>query len=217
MKRIRWAKQMREWFGPDANIMLDLSGDLWTGAKNTLMSYKPGDTHMLVLQDDILPCKDIVETAKLLMTLRPDDPITLFSNKARIEQCKLQNVHWLKMRKWLMAQAYIVPVALIKEFLAWEALHIDQRIYFDDNRWAMFLFYTNRWTYATAPSLVEHLGWNGSTLSAYRDNGQPLEARLRMANWFIGFEASGKDIDWSDLRYVEDPDGNNSDFSSYYK
>jgi hypothetical protein len=195
-------------------IIVDTEHNLWNCAKRTLSSHEKGDTHLLILQDDVLPCRDFIATAAKLITARPKDPITLFSNKETIMESKRLGFHWLSVRKFLMAQCYILPVPVIKDFLAWEKKHVKQDIYFDDNRMAMYFFYQNRPVFATAPSLVEHLGWNQSTLTGYNP-GHNFEPRLRMAKWFVGFENSGLDFDWNNLDAFEDKDGSNADFCSY--
>jgi hypothetical protein len=56
-KRLKWATIVKEMLNdPRTLIHLDTSGDLWIGTKTTLQSYNRQHTHMLVLQDDILPC-----------------------------------------------------------------------------------------------------------------------------------------------------------------
>ena len=215
-KRQRWAYELQNMLGIKAQIIWSKSGDLWGGVKYTLEQYEQDDTHMLIVQDDVLPCKHLTETAERLAELRPNNPITLFTNRPRVEQCKAQGLPWLRVGKWLMTQAYIVPIPMIVEFLKYCDEHIDDKIYYDDNRWAMFCWYNKIDVFATAPSLVEHLGWN-STSHGHYNADHDFEPRLRMAKWFLGFENSGMDVNWENLNFVDDPDGNNADFCSYLK
>ena len=126
-------------------------------------------------------------------------------------------LHWMKTRRWLMAQAYIMPIPIIVDFLAWQARHIKPEIFYDDNRWCMYFFYHNQYVWVTIPSLVEHLGWNATTLNggSYRE-GHEFEPRLRMAKQYIGFEKSAMDIDWTDEQVLTDNDGDLSSFVHYY-
>ncbi len=197
-------------------IIEDSEHNLWDCAKRALSSHESEDTHLLIMQDDILPCRDFIATALKLITLRPESPITLFSNKETIMEAKRLNLHWVELKRFLMAQCYIMPVPMIKDFLTWEAQHVDPKIYFDDNRLGMYFFYNNISTFATAPSLVEHIGWNETTLTGYNP-GHDFEPRLRMAKWFIGFENSGYGVHWENLESFEDTAGNNADFCSFLK
>lgn len=198
-KRERWAKYLAQMLNENRQpqnkleIITDEKYDLWTGAKKTLQSYKPGDTHLLVLQDDILPCKDLIFAAEQIVELLPNNHISLFS----IGDWQTNpNVRWANLKTWRMAQCYIAPVTMIEDFIKWADRHIKPEIYFDDDRWAMYLFANSILTYASNPSLVEHLGWNQSTLTGYQP-GTIFEPRIRMAKNFIGFEKSAMDIDWS--------------------
>ena len=215
-KRQRWVDTLLYLLNDRrAKAIFDNRLQLWNGAKTTLLSYNKTHTHMLVLQDDVLPCKDFIKTVEKIIEILPDQPITLFSNKEAILEAKNRGINWVKLRKWLMAQTYIMPISIIEDFLIWEARHIKPEIYYDDNRWAMYFFYHKKRVWATAPSLVEHLGWNNTSLRNYTPSFI-FEPRNRMAKWFIGFENSGLSIDWSKLEAYEDLDGQNSDFCHYY-
>ena len=215
--RDRWVKAMFHMLGNDRRIesVASETPGLWESAKATLSSYHEGDTHMLVMQDDILPCADLIKTADALIEILPSNPITLFSNKETILRARQEHKNYVTLRRWLMAQAYIVPIPTIEDFLSWAERHIKPNINYDDNRWAMYLFYHGILTYATAPSLVEHIGWNDTTLRYYAPNTD-WQPRLRMAKWFIGFEKHALAIDWSKTDAVADNDGGMSEFAHYY-
>ncbi len=217
VERKNWIKVMQGILNDKRAVpVFDTKHDLWEGAKATLKNYKKGTTHMLVLQDDVLPCQDFIKTAERIIEILPDDPITLFSNRREILEAKAKGYNWFRLKKFLMAQAYIMPVPIIEDFLIWAEKHIKPEIYFDDNRWAMYLYYHDKLTWATAPSLVEHLGWNQTTLTGY-NAGHSFEPRLRMATWYIGFENSGLMYDWSRLDAIDDPDKILGDFAGYSK
>ena len=224
-QRKRWVDTLvvhllnQEPHNSDIQVVVDKSHDLWSGAKATLQSYTQGfHTHVLLLQDDVLPCRDLIKTAEHLIELLPHEPITLFSNHSAITKAREAGKHWALLKKWLMAQAYIMPVEIIEDFIPWAERHIKPEIYFDDNRWAMYFDYHNRGVYATAPSLVEHLGWNSTTLNGGYDPGHTFSAESRMAKWFIGFEHSGLEIDWGNPHnYFEAQKTSNGDWAHYYR
>lgn len=216
-KRPQWVNQMKGMLDCDPRLKVIINFEsLWDSAKETLESYGPEDTHMLVLQDDILPCRHFLYAVEDIIKLLPDKPITFFSNSDRITDAVNLGVNWVTLRTWRMAQAYVVPVQMIKDFLLWEAKHIKPEIFFDDDRWAMFLFYMGIKTYATAPSLVEHMGWNETTLRGYKYG--EFRPDLRMAKSYIGFENSALDIDWKKGldKPIEDTDGTYNEFSHLY-
>ena len=74
-RRKRWADLMPTILKDRrTEVIFDDTRTLWGGAQKTLMSYDRDDTHMLLLQDDILPCRDLVKTAQCLTELYPDRP-----------------------------------------------------------------------------------------------------------------------------------------------
>jgi hypothetical protein len=199
-------------------VITDDKGNLWEGAKKTMGSFGPKDTHILILQDDILPCEDFVQTVERIIELLPNECVTFFSNSDRILEAQKKGINWVTLKTFLMAQAYVMPTAMMTDFLNWTEAHVKPEIYFDDDRMAMYFFYHNKKVWATAPSLVEHIGWNGSTLTGYKP-GHVFEPRLRMAKWFIGMENSGLEVNWANGldRPVEDNEGNWGSWSHLFK
>ena len=219
-KRKRWVKTMLGMLENDPRIVVveDEKHDLWESAKKTLEAHKPYHKWMLVLQDDVLPCRDLIATAERLIELLPDKPITLFSNKDIILHAKAQGKHWCLLSKWLMGQCYLVPTPIIEDFLAWADRHIKPEIYFDDSRWGMYCHYKQIPVYATVPSLAQHLFWDSTTLRGGYRTGHTFDPKQRMAKDFIGFEQSGMNIDWEkDLeKPVKDTEKIIGDWTQYY-
>jgi hypothetical protein len=193
-------------------LVFDSTGNLWESAKRTLTNYPKGTTHVLLLQDDVLICDNFMPAVRQIVDALPDKPITLFSNRVSIENARAAGVHYVQLTKWLMAQTYIMPVSIIDDFIAWAELHIKPSIYFDDNRWAMYFYYHGMKVWATAPSLVEHIGWNATTLRPYNE---AFDRNNRMARWYIGIQKSALDIDWHDTRSIEDNEAVTGDFTHY--
>jgi hypothetical protein len=219
--RERWAETMRYMLADRrVTIQTDDKRDLWEGCKKVLTNRPKGTTHVLVLQDDILPCRDFISTVERIINLLPGEVITYFSTRQTIGHPLNLGLHYLKLKTWRMAQAYSAPVEVIDDFIAWADRHIKPEIYFDDDRWAMYCFYNNRWVWATAPSLVEHLGWNQTTLGGGYKPQFRLDLRKkasqRMAEAFVGYENSPKDIEWENLKAIEDNEGTYAEFIHNY-
>jgi len=197
--RNRWIDTMRYIFYEDKGNFNTFKtvqiNNLWNCAKNCLLSAEPEETHLVIMQDDILFCKDFITTINHLITLLPDEIITLFSNNEHIDLALKKNIHWLKLKVWFMAQCYIIPVKVALEMTDWIENYVKDTVQLDDDRMATYCFYTGRHVYATAPSLVEHLGFAHTTLRSYTDDFK-LKSLHRLARKFIGFETSGMSIDW---------------------
>jgi hypothetical protein len=217
-KRERWAKTLKYLLGDKrTKIITDQKNILWEGAKKTLQSYDHKATHLLVLQDDVLPCQDFVATVERILELLPNEPITFYSPNESILAAQNLKSNWVTLLTWRNAQAYVLPVPIIDDFLVWAERHIKPEIYFDDDRFAMYFYFHKQLVYCTAPSLVEHMGWNSTTLTGYK-SGHVFESRLRMAKWYIGFENSGLNIDWAATvkKPVFENDGDWGEWSHLY-
>lgn len=188
--------------------------DLWTDAKKVLTSYSKKTTHLLVLQDDVLPCKNFISAAEKLISLLPEEPISLFSNSSAVETALLKNKSWVKLKTWFMAQGYIMPTSIIPDLIKWVDEKVKPTTRFDDERFAMYFFYHEHLVYATVPSLVEHLGWNSTLLRNYKNYEFQKRRDLRMATVFIGLDKDPLNIDWTEglKDPVIDNEGHNSQF-----
>lgn len=188
--------------------------NLWEDAKHVLLSYSKTATHLLVLQDDVLPCKNFIPTVEKLISLLPDEPITLFSNSMAIETALYDNKHWATLKTWFMAQSYIMPTKIIPDLISWVDSKVKPSTRFDDERFGMYFFYHEHPVYATAPSLVEHLGWNSTLLRNYKSYEFKTRRDIRMARVFIGLDQDPLDIDWAEGidHPAVDNEGHNSQF-----
>lgn len=176
----------------------------WSGCKKALTCDAD---YICVLQDDVLVCKDFLPTIEKLVKLVPDKPITLFCQREKANQARDWTRSWLTMKLWFYAQGYIMPKALAKDFLEYAERHTNQRN-IDDEKIAIWLWKRDLRVWATMPSLVEHIGWNSTTIRN-RDYDSYYKIAQRVAKWFIGYEKSGLDIDWKEGLDcpVQDEDG----------
>ncbi len=222
--RIQHKAGHREWYTDKLIEMLDndkrievftdKNNDLWGNCRKMLTSYKNSDTHMLVLQDDIVPCFNFLKTAEHLATVLPDEIIALFSNSEKIPCACKENKTWVRLTTWFMAQAYVMPVKLIEPMLTWLDEYVKPSVAPDDLRFAIYCFYNKRKVWATAPCLVEHIGYNATTIRDvpfnYLDN-----RNIRMAGAFVGIDIDPLDrFNWKGgvAKPLDDVDGNNGMF-----
>ena len=220
-KRDRWANLLFRVLMPEIDPLADdvkvLGGDtLWQSCINVLSSYEKKHTHVLVLQDDVLPCVDFIPAVKRIIEAYPDRAITYFSTREAIDEAIVKNLNYVEQKYFFMAQCYSMPVAMIKDFLQFNYLSVKDSVKMDDERIGTYLFMRGLKAIATAPSLVEHLGWNGTTLD-YKYKKSTFDPRLRMARQYIGFEQSALNIDWSIKDTIIDNEGDYSMFNSNLK
>jgi len=199
--RTRWVEVIKYMLNdPRVKVFTDSSGTPYTGLNNVYNDVaKDKPTHVLMLHHDILPCFNFIPAVEGLLNLIPNEPITFYSNSSTINEALKNQNHWVKLKIWYYSQAYAMPFELISKMISWINEHVNQdERNSDDERMAMYFYFQKRFVYATAPSLVEHIGWNSTTV----DYSRPLENYLdnkdhRMARKFIGIDQDPLIIDWS--------------------
>ena len=192
-KRPRHLQLLLSALGSDSKLkVIEDSQSSWSGCKKAIRSVDKHDSHILVLQDDILPAQHLIETAQHLTEILPEFPITLFSPKNLTTKARNQGKHWATTDVWYGMPAYIIPTSMALDFVAWSETNLKEDIKADDIRMATYLYQHRIKTFITAPSLVEHLCWRTSTMSE-----GVFTPEHRVANWFIGLEENPLDIDWS--------------------
>ena len=171
----------------------DAPGD-WPTARLAWLSYHPEATHHMVMEDDIIPCRDLLAGVAEAVAHRPERAICLYANKKEIEDAREKGWSWVYCRgTYYNNQAVVLPTGWIDAFVS----HGDEEALFPDpigidTRLRSFLGIIGERVLYTVPSLVEHGQPGGSLL--WKD--QPM-LRKRTARWWIGPEASPLDIDWT--------------------
>jgi hypothetical protein len=140
-------------------------GSPWRTYRRCLESTPEAATHRLILQDDALPCRNLVHHAARVAAAWPDRLVTLYVGgnmrlgAPRIVQAAQAGRSWAELPRytWIPAVALLWPVPMIARFLHW----IDDRNYpdafrADDERIGRWLRKTGHVPVATVPSLVDH-------------------------------------------------------------
>lgn len=140
----------------------------WAGYKECLRD-PPDCSHLLIIQDDAVPCRDFAPALEQVAASNPDFPVCLFlarlprdASAKAVRAMKLGNKRYISLswRSFLPVVAVLWPRHKALEFLAWADRNPTlpgQRAPRSDDamagRWKM----VNRETVkATVPSLVEH-------------------------------------------------------------
>jgi hypothetical protein len=164
-------------------------------------------THLIILQDDILPCKDFLATCERLIEVNPNNFISMYSANDAVSRT-VGRKSWLTINSAYGLCAYIIPSFIAEEYLLFDP-KIKDSITADDVRMSVFLRHTNRKVWVTCPSLVEHICWHTNA------NGGKAGINHRVASEYIGYENSGLDIDWT--KGLDDPDSLNLVADNYLR
>lgn len=207
-ERKRWVDVMKQLV---PRVVVIERKPLWEACKACLLSANHEETHLCIMQDDILPCNDFVEAVNEIVRHNPDEIITLFTANDNAQQTQY---NYLSLDVWFMAQCYIVPVGIAYDMVEWIEKHVKESVLLDDDRMATYCWFNNKRVLATNPSLVEHIGWRSTTLRTYKNNEFDKKISHRIAQNYIGFEKSGLSIDWNKRYMLQVSEGSDKMFIS---
>ncbi len=154
----------------------------WAGYQQCLTD-PPACTHLLIVQDDTVPCSNFVPALEQVAASNPDTPVCLFLSRlprdasTDAQRAIKQNRRYITLswRSFLPLVAVLWPAAKASEFLVWAQEHPSlpgQREPRSDDamagRWKMV---TRQLVKAAVPSLVEHPDIVPSTIGRRAANG----------------------------------------------
>jgi len=171
----------------------------WDVAKKCWEDYDPNASHHFVLCDDGHPCKNIIKSLKVLCSIFPDVAIMPYANQKVIEEAYSAGHNLATIKGGCWGTGFLMPTKWIPFFLSWEKRIFEPSYKHDDVRISVFLLTYNLPSYATVPSLIEHVAPSESML------GQPN--RTRVARVWKGFDFDAMSIDWSKMVGIKQKTG----------
>lgn len=197
--RREWLKVMK-YILNDSRVQIynDSAGDPYQSICGLYRdAAKESPTHLLVLEDDVLPCFNFIPTVEKIINVLKNDPVTFFTNSKAVDVALNEDINWIRLKIWYYTQSYVMPFRMMGNMLSWiDENVVDDDRHSDDERMAMYFYFHNQFVYATAPSLVEHIGWNSSSLKHDRPEEYMNSRDLRTARKFIGIDINPSNIDW---------------------
>jgi hypothetical protein len=179
----------------------------WRCYRRCLSDPPEAVTHVVIVQDDAIVCRNFGEAVELVTAARPDDILSLFvggvSRKTAqdMRAAAARGRHWspLFFRDVSHVVALVWPVKLAAEFLEWakEARLPGYRgvCRSDDAVVGEWLRRTRRVAWATVPCLVEHPD-DVPTLIRQRERARDGLDRGRCAVTWIG-DGDPSELDWT--------------------
>lgn len=182
----------------DPVVVWDEGRGLWDTARRAWLAYDPDATHHLVLQDDVLVCRDLVAGLTKAVEQVPSSPVAAFTMRYRLKPTRraeyaATSQSWFVDWRSLSGQAICLPVYDIPAVI--KTVDRNRRNDNDDIRIRDYYHRRGAEIWQTVPSLVEHLDAEDGNHTLLDGNDRPERGR-RKAIRFIGEEASALDIDW---------------------
>ena len=179
-------------------VVWDEKDDVWDTGERSIFSYHPEASHHLVIQDDAVPCRDLLMGVEEMVKHTGDHLVSLYMGRPRphpalvslrIKLAKRMGHSYVDMPGPLWGVGILFPVGLIREMESASDLRSGSSRY--DVRIARFLRMRGMSCLYTVPSLVDHrVGRDNPSLFPGKDHE-------RRAWEFIGEEVSATSVDWS--------------------
>lgn len=175
----------------------------WRTYRHALERTPAGATHRVILQDDVLVCRQFLPTVHAVIDAQPDRLICLFVGGQPYEHSHRIHVACdrghpfveLDNQRWCPCVALAWPVRMIEPFLA----YVDEQDWrpefrSDDEIIGRYLNHVREWPIATVPSLVEHPDVIQSLIGLRAMGGAD---KGRVAACWIHPDCDPASIDWT--------------------
>ncbi len=191
--------------GHEVPVVWDQKNDRWDTGKRSMLAYDPGCSHHLVIQDDVLVCRDLIEGVKAALEhVAAGAPLCLYVGRRRPREHQVAKAaaranslgaSFITMHTLNWGPGIVVPTAAIPAMIAYSDKLTDIKNY--DRRLSRYWeLEAHVRVWYTWPSLLDHA--DGPSLVAGRlgtDRMKKLESRI--AHRFVGESASALALDWS--------------------
>jgi FkbM family methyltransferase len=142
-----------------AEVVLDRFNDRWETGRRSLLAYNPRCSHHLVIQDDTLPCENLIAILdKALDVVPATSPMALYTGRVGAFKKMVLNAvkgdtSWIQMPGLNWGPAVVIPTKGIPELVAFgDKLSLPNY----DLRLSRFYESKKIDTWYPYPSLVEH-------------------------------------------------------------
>jgi hypothetical protein len=208
-----WPDLIRGLEGLPVEVSLHASDppDPWAGYQRALESGLDDardPTHVLVIQEDTLVCRNFLRTLLRIAAAKPNEPVCLFLSWLPgpivkvARQARKNGERYVQVRpaKFCPVLAVLWPREAAVRFLAWTRSGVKlpgwpDRMRSDDAILAAWIKKEKEIVWVTMPSLVEHPDTTPSVKG--RQNALWGKDRGRIAMEWIGPERDPLELDWS--------------------
>lgn len=163
----------------------------WPTVRNSWIDgvRDPYATHVFAMQDDVHPCPNFVPALELLIGMRPEAPLALWTARAEFDRMPGA---WVQASFGSSGGGVVMPKAMTAAFLRWNDRWLPESrddLYPEDWRLAWYFLVSDITLYYTVPGLMNHYG----TVSLLGHNAMNKKLLVRR---FIGLDGDPLAVDW---------------------
>ena len=206
-RRRAMVEELLEWLGdPGIPVVWDRMENRWDTGRRAMLEYDSACTHHAVIQDDVLPCRDLLEgLRRALEYVDPELPVCGYVGARRpnapmvnaaVAEAEQRKASWITMHTLNWGPLIVVPTAALEEMIRYcDPLttidNYDRRLsrYWELSR-GLRIWYTY-------PSLVDHRDGPSMVPGRVGTVHRGGSRGCRIAHGFVGAEASALDLDWT--------------------
>lgn len=202
-KRKRWIPGLVQALDGNPRIVWDENNDRWDTGRRSLLAYDPQATHHLVIQDDGVPCRDLLPALGRIVTVTKQQPVCAYMGKnpryrEGVERARSTGACFVEAFGPWWGVAILLPVPHIQQIVDYGDSRADLENY--DKRIGSWYAQNGMKCLYTLPSLVEHRHGGGNPSLIAKRTGT-----MRRAWDFIGVSKSALDVNWSGPIYRVTP------------
>ncbi len=201
--------ELLEWLGwSDLPVVWDERNDRWDTGRRSMLAFDPAATHHVVIQDDVLPCGDLLEALpRIIERIPPTAPLCGYVGTVRpnlgyineaCDHATKRGASFVTMHTLNWGPLIAVPTAIIPEMVAYcdpltSIENYDRRL---SRYWEL---YRRHRIWYTWPCIVDHR--DGPSMvpgrcGTHHRAGGPTRGS-RVARRFLGTDVSAATWDWS--------------------
>jgi hypothetical protein len=167
----------------------------WRAARHAMLHINQISSHILILENDVIPCQNVMPAVAKIASLLPDDVISLFAGAPVTRKAYTEGRHLFRQDGSTSGQALLIPRSLIGGIIEWGAKN-DSKISRPshaglDLRVIGYLMESGKTPIHTAPCLVEYVGVKSTMGNRFTGNRWSKTAAV-----FLGVDFDAMTIDW---------------------
>jgi hypothetical protein len=135
----------------------------WRSFQACLHACPENTGHLLIIQDDAIPCPGFATAARTALSIKPDKIVCFYVGGGRVGEplvkaaVSCRNWATLDQRLWVPLVATAFPVAIVRDLLEWATTDsFAQKSRGDDAVIGKYMRERGLTAYATVPNLVQH-------------------------------------------------------------